>query len=101
MANEQQKQLLTEVMNADAKDGLYEPNKMVTAVEWLEQSIKSKVICAIYERLKDEGHFEQAMQMEKKQIENAYLQNISKGNFSHCLKSWDEAEQYYNETYGK
>lgn len=39
MANDKQKQLLTKVMNADAKDGLYEhvpdAGKMISAVDYL------------------------------------------------------------------
>ena len=92
-----QKQLLTEIMNADAKDGLYDhsvgSNKMVTAVEWLEQSIKNKVICAIYERLKKEGHFEKAKEMEKEQIMKAYA-NGSNDRLKNRIN-----EKYYKETY--
>jgi hypothetical protein len=43
----------------------------------------------------------QARKIEKSQIINAYLQNRSKGDIVKCLKTWDDAEQYYNETYKK
>ena len=121
MNKEKQKQLLTEVMNADAKDGLY---KQQTAVEWLEQSIKSKVICAIYERLKDEGHFEQAKQMEndqRKEYERNLLNDFSIKVTEYLLNppfNLEHAQhgiaceklsilrnnfliKHYNETYGK
>jgi hypothetical protein len=37
---------------------------------------------------------------EKQQIIDAYLQNRGKVEISEALKLWNEAEQYYNETYG-
>ena len=43
--------------------------------------------------------FEQAKEIEKKQIENAYLQKRKRGDFLSCLKWWDAAEDYYNKTY--
>jgi hypothetical protein len=57
---------------------------MKTAVEWLEQQLFNK-----------RGEFnksdiEQAKQMEKEQIIDACKQ---------CFYSYEEAEQYYNETF--
>ena len=60
---EQQKNLITEIMNEDQKDGLY---KKQTAVEWLVEKLNSKyggndfIITHINE-------IEQAKQMEKEQ----------------------------------
>ena len=58
-----------------------------TAVEWLEEQLFIK-----YQFIDDEGIFEQAKQMEKEQIFDAY-------ETSHI--SMMTTKQYYNETYGK
>lgn len=60
-----------------------------TAVEWFFDNLKNHEIQAEHFEL-----YQQAKEMEKEQIINAYLQGCS---------DWDnerEAEQYYNETYG-
>ena len=88
---QKQKQLLTELMNADAKDGLYEPNKMISAVEWLKQQWVKRL-----GNLWDED-FEQAKQMEKKQIMKAVYDSMGT-NFD---PNMGRAELYYNEHYGK
>jgi hypothetical protein len=54
-----------------------------TAVEWLYQRILAKDIKAV---------FEQAKEMEKEQIKNAWLNSLTKGDFN-------SADEYYNETY--
>jgi len=74
MNKEEQKKLITEIMNEDAKDGLYhigDTNKKVTAVEWL--------FIQLYLRFEMKGDgremdkvLEQAKAMEKKQIINAF-----------------------------
>ena len=86
-----QKQLLIEIMNEDAKDGLYEPTQ--TAVEWFYQRILAKDIKEV---------FEQAKQMEKEQIKSAFEQGYSTGvDKVFCIDNPNlkDAEQYYNETY--
>jgi hypothetical protein len=84
------KKLLTEIMEADAKDGLYgDTNKMMTAVEWL------------IKRYQDYGtlYYEdmtKAKAMEKEQIINA----TTFGNRQDCYDATETlGEQYYNETY--
>ena len=92
MNKEEQKKLLTEIMDADAKDGLYhigDNNKMVTAVEWL----RSKLLIKDSEL---ENLFEQAKAMEKEQIMMAF--NDGKVNF---VLNKRNSERYYNETYNK
>jgi hypothetical protein len=67
-----------------------------TAVEWLEEkinSVKPTDFCSI-ETIKD--WVKQAKQMEKEQIENAF----DAGYFNHEVLFYDNAEEYYNETYG-
>ena len=65
-------------------------NKMKqTAVQWLEECIK---IGLTYEQeVSFEGLFQQALDMEKEQIENAF----NYGQFDLGM----EAEEYYNEIY--
>lgn len=84
MDKKEQKKLITEVMNADAKDGLYKQ----TAVEWLALRYHHR------QGYLSQEDIEQAKQMEREQIVNAY----SSDRFP-C--SDDDAEQYYNETYNK
>ena len=65
-----------------------------TAVELLEQQLKER-----YSLMNSEPLFEQAKQMEKEQIVDAYTECWMNdgGNGFHKVK---EAESYYNETYG-
>jgi len=68
-----------------------------TAVEWLQQQYNSG---NGFERLLSESEFEQAKEMEKEQIINAFgvgCQVESK----RLIGYHGMAEQYYNETYGK
>ncbi len=60
MNKEEQKQLITDIMNADAKNGLY---KQQTAVEWFFDNLKSHEIQAEHLSM-----YEQAKAMEKEQI---------------------------------
>ena len=73
---------------------------MKTSVEWLVQEINklTGLNVAI-----DEPIIEQAMEMEKKQIENAWL-SAWKNSMLNPLEDkyyQPEAEQYYNETFNK
>jgi hypothetical protein len=83
---EEQKKLLTEIMETDAKDGLY---KQQTAVEWfwihLEDSISKEYF----------DLFQQAKQIEKEQIIEAYCDGFKQGSEGNRILS----EEYYNETY--
>jgi hypothetical protein len=87
MEKNKQKQLITEIMNEDAKDGLYGKQ---TAVEWLFHQL--------WEEPKDKftwyAILKEAKEMEKQQIINAWM---ATDNELQRLA----AEQYYNETYGK
>ena len=66
MKKEEQKKLLTEIMDADAKDGLY---KQQTAVEWLEQEfMKGETILPIL--------FKEAKAMEEAIIKNAIMYTL-------------------------
>ena len=90
-----QKQLITDIMNADAKDGLY---KQQTAVEWLINAVEANMGDIPLEVQ------EQAKEMEKEQIIDAF--NEGKSDGYKTAREWDEmivwlsAEQYYNKTYG-
>lgn len=84
-----QKQLITDIMNEDAKEGLY---KKQTAVEWLEDRYRPKGYITAEE-------FNQAKEMEKQQIMDAY----KSGNHTETRGGkviFEKMEQYYNETYG-
>jgi hypothetical protein len=88
-----QKKLLIEVMEADEKDGLY---KQQTAVEWYYQQtvIEGKTNYAELE--------EQAKKMEKEQIVDSHIEGQRVFD-KHPHTQWtnDQAEIYYNKTYGK
>jgi hypothetical protein len=61
-----------------------------TAVEWLEQAYWDN------KGTLSQKHFEQAKQMEKEQIEDAYdMGYLDYQNLTH-----DSSQEYYNETYG-
>lgn len=94
----EQKKLISEIMQEDEKDGLYDVKKQ-TAVEWLENNLyKSKIPAIILVDILE--LINQAKEMEKEQIikahgdEQSHLQDDG---------SWKRisAEQYYNETYNK
>ena len=63
-----------------------------TAVEWLNEMLRDN-----HKEVFDGNIWEQALEMEKKQIENAFNQGFS-------TLQWDKSkenksEQYYNETF--
>lgn len=96
LEKETQKQLIIEIMNEDAKDGLY---KKQTAVEWLvEQIIKKHPIITQYlpNYNFDKEIIQQAKQMEREQIIKAHKE----GNKHNGWALRHEHEQYYNEEYG-
>lgn len=67
-----------------------------TAVEWLVEQIKNNVHNTIEEF---ELRVEQAKSMEKEQIIDAHKDGFYSPPFRKSRRG--EAEQYYNETYGK
>ena len=97
MNKEEQKKLLTEIMEADAKDGLY---KQQTAVEWFISKLPTRYKNAIMNDCKDE--IIQAKQMEKEQIEDAFQEGKWNGHESaRAISEMKDPTEYYNETYGK
>ena len=74
-----------------------ENNKNMTAVEWLIERLE------INNSVSRQGEFwnllkNQAKQMEKEQIKDAHLIGLIS---SMEIEATKQAEQYYNETYGK
>jgi len=69
--------------------------KQQTAVEWYNQQIVDRQNGNGDSRSLDEI-FEQAKEMEKQRIENAFNSGYNNGILDTCLT----AEQYYKETYG-
>jgi len=78
--------------------------KQQTAVEMLVEKLNQ---CEpMYSGVQSNEHkkyldelIQSAKEIEKSQIINAYLQKRGKGNIVKCLKTWDDAEDYYNEKY--
>jgi hypothetical protein len=84
---DKQKQLLTEIMYEDAKDGLY---KQQTAVEYLLEKLYTQY------RFEFSGTIvDKAKAMEKEQVIEAW----KLGNLPTLLGRVLTAEEYYNETY--
>ena len=91
---DKQKQLLIEVMNADAKDGLYhsvDTTKMVTAmeqlIEWIDSDC-SPMDCVMKAK--------ELLKVEKEQQFRFFIA----GQLS-MEEGGKDFEQYYNETYGE
>lgn len=96
VGKEKQKKLITEIMNEDQKDGLYEKQ---TAVEWLVEYIKG------ISSLNHDEIIKQAKQMEKEQIIDsmkiAFTDGIQYGQSIREYNSpWKSWEQYYEDNYG-
>ncbi len=91
---EEQKQLLTEIMEADAKDGLYDQQ---TAVDWLLEKVNGFSWGEFRIDIPKEVIAE-AKQMEREQIIKAV-----DSNFEYILNSGYPTlgEQYYNKMYNK
>lgn len=96
---DQQKKLIIEIMNDDAKDGLY---KQQTAVEWLISELReSKDFHRVINELNQRGStvrhiLNEAKEMEKQQIENAFRI----GATTELTFGDNKAEQYYIKEYG-
>ncbi len=93
LEKETQKQLITEIMNEDAKDGLY---KKQTAVEWLFHQL--------WEEPKDKftwyAILKKAKAMHKEEIVDAFGVGCQVEDISTRLID-GMSEQYYREKYGK
>jgi len=102
-----QKKLLTEIMDADAKDGLYSAvSKMETtqtAVEWLWEQIPELLPFTVDTETAIGllMAYEKAKAMEKEQITNAFenARQIQSSDEYSKTYDWIDAEQYYKETY--
>ena len=92
MNKQQQKQLITDIMNDDAKDGLY---KKHTAVDWLYHKLQSECLIDMADDI-----FEQAKQMERNQIIDAVGVG-SQFDRGYLYGYHDKAEQYYTQTHGQ
>jgi hypothetical protein len=68
--------------------------KKQTAVELLEQQLKER-----YSLMNSEPLFEQAKQMEKEQVEDAYQKGRFSGQTNWGYGNDVTAEQFYKETY--
>ena len=75
-----------------------ETNKNQTAVSWLEQELFRR-----YNFIDDEFIFHQAKQMEREQIEEAFLECNCRfsGIEVGTIEDINEAKEYYEEKYGK
>ena len=69
----------------------------MTAVQWLEIAVQNKLKAEMGPYFAEA--FEQAKEMEKQQIIDAYLNDRPKAGIDKALKLWDQAEQYYTSTY--
>ena len=73
-----------------------------TAVEWLIEELDNNL--DIKHSWRTKQYIEQAKQMEKEQIINAYDEGDNNGAdriYYHSDRDDKSAEQYYNENYGK
>ena len=71
--------------------------KKQTAVEWLEEKLKTYCLLTISIK----ADFEQAKAMEKEQIVDALKYSYKRDYFTPNFREQQELfEQYYNETYG-
>lgn len=64
-----------------------------TAVEWLQEALS--IHFTFEQQMQFEGLFQQAKEMEKEQIMNAYIE----GDVNGIMDNEIRAEQYYNETF--
>jgi hypothetical protein len=110
MNKEEQKQLIIDIMDADAKEGLY---KQQTAVEWFQEQI-IKIVNGTCE-LSEIQIFEKAKAMERQQIMDAIKNELKLIGSYFDVSKLETKEQkhhirftailkdrfdYYNETYG-
>ena len=80
-----------------------------TTVDWLYQNLFPKQLDGFSEEewKKIDTAFEQAKQIDKEQIKSAYNKGYQDGEIDSLdakdgdVQFFEDAEQYYNETYGK
>lgn len=109
MDKEKQKQAITEIMNDDAKDGLY---KQMTAVQLLIQSLQDAFPDEMYGMMESDPKLfkEKVIKSDNKfreQIEEGYNQGYRDGendgwmNGDKDISNYSNANQYYTQTYGE
>lgn len=91
---EKQRELIVEIIKANEQSGIYdEPTMKQTAVDYLFKQL--------WDRPKDRLHWnyylQKAKDIERSQILNSYMD----GYFADEIKSVDQLNIYYDETYGK
>ncbi len=70
----------------------------MTVVEWLQEALESTILT--HEQIMQTiGLFEQAKEMEKQQIIDAYEEGTYHNTFGN--EDYETSEQYYNETFKK
>jgi len=74
----------------------------MTAVEWLTENIPDlgKYI-PFGVSIELHGKFQQALELEKQQIENAFNAGVNSEDYYYPNSMFTESETYYNETYKK
>jgi len=72
--------------------------KKQTAVEWFYKKLKNYKSLNLTDKL-IQDLYKQALQMEKEQIKNSYLDGDSNGCGCYDWSTEEQAEDYYNETY--
>lgn len=92
---EQQAKLLSEIMQADEKDGLYKTNimKQQTAVEWLVEQIKSDQNQKVLSASEWMKVIEKAKEIERNQRIQDYNVGYTDAQCNHI----NDAENYVNE----
>jgi hypothetical protein len=69
-----------------------------TAVRWLEEQLNNKWLNEYLNPISIKSLIDQALQMEREQIEDAWKDGAYGGG--QFTTTFDNEEQYYNETYG-
>lgn len=94
--------------SAQEQQTISKTEKVQTAVEWLENKFQKFLLyyegnhkAEPYTILELSNDFEQAKQIEREQIEQAYNDAIEAEKKADYFTIIPSAEQYYNETYGK
>lgn len=73
--------------------------KKQTAVQWLQDSLD--IYFSFEHRMQFEGLFQQAKEMEKEQIKDAYKEGRNSGQANWGYGNDTTSEQYFNETFKK
>ena len=84
---------ITHLKKYKQKQNLFNYEKKQTAVEWLAEILNNKAQLSEFEK----GVIEQAKEMEREQIIDAY----SEGDVNGIMNNEMRAKQYYNETFNK